>query len=306
MDVLRHGTFIDINIVLDDESSMALDAQSAEDTLTLGVAYNQRVLTAIVHQDDPKDDQLYAKRFDKTVEMVSEIKLLGDKVDGQFAELTVFDDFMSRDYLQKCTWDADIVEAGEAACPDAIAASLMDLTALTDDESIMFEENAASGVPEGVHYVTEGGLHLTDGSKFVIQLESGESLAMNPFTVKFLWRSREPHNEDGSLNPFDGTIARIPLGDVMVEQTEVGMQVSLAADMKYDLGIVQNPENYHLIVISSWNEDVFVRIDDHVYWTFRLESEFSLKDQVVLEASGVSGEFLDLEYFDKVHDRYLL
>lgn len=76
--------------------------------------------------------------------------------------------------------------------------------------------------------------------------------------------------------------------------TEVGMEVRMIADYDYDLGIVQNPENYHLIVVSYWNEDVFVRIDDHVYWTFRLESDFSLKDQMVLEAEGVSGEFRNM------------
>lgn len=101
-----------------------------------------------------------------------------------------------------------------AECPANYTASDLDLTALSDSETLLFEYEPATGYPSGVYYVTEGGLHLTEGAKCVIKPDSGASIAFNPFTVRFEWRSREPHNEDGSLTPFEGVIARIPMGEL--------------------------------------------------------------------------------------------
>ena len=57
-------------------------------------------------------------------------------------------------------------------------------------------------------------------------------------------------------------IAQIPLGDINLRQVALGMEVQLLADKIYSLGVVQNPANWHYVIISYFNEDVHVRIDD--------------------------------------------
>lgn len=183
----------------------------------------------------------------------------------------IFDEFFSRDYLQKCTQDVEIVETTPECLVVPTLSSTLDLYSLqSEGEGLLFD--GGDGTPEGIYYVTESGLHLTQGAKLVIH-STEDTIAWNPFTFKVQWRSRQPHNEDGSVDPFEGEILRLPIGNIVVKMTEVGMEIALEADFRYHLGYVQNPEDYHLIAIAYWNEDVFVRIDDHIYVTFRIESE---------------------------------
>ena len=48
------------------------------------------------------------------------------------------------------------------------------------------------------------------------------------------------------------------------------MEISLDADQTYSLVHLQDPENFHLIVISYKNEEIDVRVDNHFYTSFTL------------------------------------
>lgn len=61
---------MDIRVVLSDGDHMInLDAEYVEQTLTIAVSYNQRLLNVMVHHDLPEDDKFYSERFDVEVEI---------------------------------------------------------------------------------------------------------------------------------------------------------------------------------------------------------------------------------------------
>ena len=91
----------------------------------------------------------------------------------------------------------------------------------------------------------------------------------------------------------DHCLSETPLGDIKVATGANGMSITLEADQNYSLTTVQDPENYHLIVISYVNEDVNVRIDNNYYAKFSLIGDFDLRDSMSL-VGDVDGEFLNL------------
>lgn len=82
IDTQRDGIYMNVRVVLNDGNMILLDPEYVEQTLTIGVSYNTRLLHVIVHHDLPEENKLYAERFDNDVEIHNAIQLLGDQVDG--------------------------------------------------------------------------------------------------------------------------------------------------------------------------------------------------------------------------------
>ena len=70
------------------------------------------------------------------------------------------------------------------------------------------------------------------------------------------------------------------------------MEIVLKADEEdYPLAHVQDPDIYHLIVISYKNGEIWSRIDNAYYKNFELKDQFTLKNELILYGKNTKGQF---------------
>ena len=167
---------------------MILSDEPIENSVTIGVSYNQRLMTTIVHQAGDIQDKTDASRFDTTVILTPSIVLRGDPIDGQFAQIKIYDRFMSKQYLIKCTEQFDIIPPAVKVCEEPDLYSSLTSESLNMNGDIIFLNGF--GTLTGNSYVTETGLHLIQGGQLSVTIP-GASLARNPFTAAFYFRVRE-------------------------------------------------------------------------------------------------------------------
>lgn len=98
----------------------------------------------------------------------------------------------------------------------------------------------------------------------------------------------------------------MPIGEIHVEYGLGGLAISLIADKKYLITNVQDPNVYHLIVVSYQNDVIWVRIDDHFYDSILVKGEIKQENVLSIHGDQTSGEFKDLRFYDVVHDRFKL
>ena len=73
-----------------------------------------------------------------------------------------------------------------------------------------------------------------------------------------------------------------------------GLIISIFIDKKYELAHVYDPRSYHMIVISYYNDILWVRVDDNIYKSFLIKEEKKLDNILSLNADNSEGEFKDL------------
>ena len=114
-----------------------MDPLDVEASNTFAISYNKRVLTVITN-----GLTRYAVRFDAGVAYSNQMTLFGTALDTQFADVTIYHEFMSMHYLQHCTDIFTMVPPPpNKVCVGPVLRAMMDSTSLDTSGTATVKSN---------------------------------------------------------------------------------------------------------------------------------------------------------------------